>query len=85
MFAVSVELVIGALIAVVNALRMGRVRWLVTAILPAVACYFFIQAYRLVRKQLYRQTERARWRARLHCPQYRVHPAGLRIERGRGS
>jgi uncharacterized membrane protein (UPF0182 family) len=45
MLAVSVGLVIGALIAVVNALRMGRVRWLVTAILPAVACYFFIQAY----------------------------------------
>jgi uncharacterized protein len=45
MLAVSVGLVIGAMIAAVNALRMGRARWLVAAILPAAACYFFIQAY----------------------------------------
>jgi uncharacterized membrane protein (UPF0182 family) len=45
MLAVSVGLVIGAVIAAVNALRMGRVRWLVAAILPAAACYFFIQTY----------------------------------------
>jgi len=34
---------------------------------------------RLVRQQLYRETERAGSRAALHCPQYRTHAAGLRI------
>ena len=37
---------------------------------------------RLVRQQLYRQTERTGSRAALHCPQHRPDAAGLRIEPG---
>ena len=45
MLAVCVGLIIGAVIAAVNSMRVGRVRWLVGAILPAAVCYLFIQAY----------------------------------------
>jgi hypothetical protein len=45
MFIVCVALVLGALIAVVNALSMKRVRWLVVAVVPAAACYFIFIAY----------------------------------------
>ena len=40
---VCVALVLGALIATVNAVSRPRVRWLVFAVVPAVACYIAIQ------------------------------------------
>jgi uncharacterized membrane protein (UPF0182 family) len=43
MLAVCVALVIGAVIAVVNAVRVPRGRWLVAAILPAAVCYIAVQ------------------------------------------
>jgi hypothetical protein len=43
MLAVCVALVIGAVIAVVNAVRVPRGRWLVAAILPATVCYIAVQ------------------------------------------
>jgi len=45
MLAICVGLIIGAVIAAVNSMRVGRVRWLVAAILPAAVCYLFIQSY----------------------------------------
>ena len=45
MLAVCVGLTLGVLIAAVNGVRMGRVRWLVAAIVPATACYLVIQVY----------------------------------------
>jgi uncharacterized protein len=45
MLAVCVGLILGAGIAGVNALRAGRVRWLVGAILPAAVCFLFVQIY----------------------------------------
>src|SRR6202167_4328868 len=44
MLAVCVALVIGAVIAVVNAVRVPRGRWLIGAILPAAVCYLGVQA-----------------------------------------
>jgi uncharacterized membrane protein (UPF0182 family) len=44
MLVVCAALVLGALIAVVNTLRMPRGRWLVAAILPAAVCYVAVQA-----------------------------------------
>src|ERR1035437_4329330 len=41
---VCAALVLGALIALVNTLRMPRGRWLVAAILPAAVCYVAVQA-----------------------------------------
>ena len=43
MLAVCVALVIGAVIAVVNAVRVPRGRWLVAAILPGAVCYIAVQ------------------------------------------
>ncbi len=43
MLIVCGALVLGAAIAVVNAVRMPRGRWLVAAILPAVVCYISLQ------------------------------------------
>ena len=45
MLAVCAGLVVGAVIAAANGVRVGRVRWLVAAILPATACYLVIQVY----------------------------------------
>jgi uncharacterized membrane protein (UPF0182 family) len=59
-----------------------RGRWLVAAILPAAVCYIAVQVSRLVRQQLYRQTERTGSRAALYCLQHRPDAAGLRIEPG---
>jgi uncharacterized membrane protein (UPF0182 family) len=44
MLVVCAALVLGALIALVNTLRMSRGRWLVAAILPAAVCYVAVQA-----------------------------------------
>jgi len=41
---VSAALVLGALIAFVNAVRVPRGRWLVAAVLPAAVCYVAVQA-----------------------------------------
>jgi len=43
MLIVCAALVLGAAIAVVNAVRLPRGRWLVAAILPAVVCYVAVQ------------------------------------------
>src|ERR1035438_1972250 len=43
MLIVCVALVLGAVIAVVNAARVPRGRWLATAILPAAVCYIAVQ------------------------------------------
>src|SRR6202522_2113252 len=43
MLVVCVALVLGAAIAVVNAARVPRGRWLAVAILPAVVCYIAVQ------------------------------------------
>jgi uncharacterized membrane protein (UPF0182 family) len=43
MLVVCVALVLGAVIAAVNAVSMQRGRWLVAAIVPAAACYFGVQ------------------------------------------
>ncbi len=40
-----IALVVGAVIATVNAVSMRRVRWLVVAVLPAAACYLVFHAY----------------------------------------
>ena len=44
MLVVCAALVLGALIAFVNAVRVPRSRWLVAAILPAAVCYVAVQA-----------------------------------------
>jgi uncharacterized membrane protein (UPF0182 family) len=44
MLVVCAALVVGALIAFINAVRIPRGRWLVAAILPAVVCYVAVQA-----------------------------------------
>ncbi len=82
MLVVCAALVLGAVIAAVNAVSVPRGRWLVVAILPAAVCYVVLQGVALVRQQLYRQTERTGSRAALHCPQHRPDAAGLRIEPG---
>jgi uncharacterized membrane protein (UPF0182 family) len=43
MLVVCAALVLGALIAVVNAVRSPRGRWLIAAFLPAAACYIAVQ------------------------------------------
>jgi uncharacterized membrane protein (UPF0182 family) len=43
LFIVGVALVLGAAVAILNALRMPRGRWLVAAILPAAVCYIALQ------------------------------------------
>jgi hypothetical protein len=45
LLAVCVGLVLGAVIAVVNAVSMRRARWLVAAILPAIGCYLILLVY----------------------------------------
>jgi hypothetical protein len=45
LLAVSIGLILGAMIAAFNGLRVGSGRWLFLAILPAAACYFFVQTY----------------------------------------
>ncbi len=74
---VCAALVLGAVIAVVNAVRMPRGRWLVAAILPAAVCYLALARSRLVRQQLHRQAERTGSREALHCLQHRLDAAGL--------
>ncbi len=44
MLVVCAALVLGAVIAAVNAARLPRGRWLVAAIVPAAVCYFALQA-----------------------------------------
>src|SRR5258705_9650556 len=43
MIIVCVALVLGAIIAAVNAVRVPRGRWLLAAILPATVCYVAVQ------------------------------------------
>ena len=45
MLVVCVGLVLGAVIAAVNAVSARRVRWLVAAIVPAALCYLVVQVY----------------------------------------
>src|SRR5579871_4772788 len=45
MLAVCAGLVLGAAIAVVNAVSVRRIRWLQVAIVPAAACYLIVQVY----------------------------------------
>jgi uncharacterized membrane protein (UPF0182 family) len=40
---ISVMLVLGAVIALVNAIRLQRGKWLAAAVLPAILCYFLFQ------------------------------------------
>jgi uncharacterized protein len=42
MYVVSIALAVGALIALINAVSAPRVRWLVAAVVPAVACYVVV-------------------------------------------
>ncbi len=79
MLVVCAALVLGAVIAAVNAVSVPRGRWLVAAIVPAAVCYVALQRRRLVRQQLHRQAERAGSRATLYRPQHRDDAAGLRI------
>jgi uncharacterized membrane protein (UPF0182 family) len=44
MLVVCVALVLGAMVAAANAMRVPRGRWLVAAILPAAVCYIAVQA-----------------------------------------
>ena len=44
MLIVCVALVLGAVIAAINAARVARGRWLIAAILPAAVCYLAVQA-----------------------------------------
>ncbi len=44
MLVVCAALVLGAMIAAVNSVRVARGRWLVAAILPAAVCYVAVQA-----------------------------------------
>jgi uncharacterized membrane protein (UPF0182 family) len=43
MLVVCAGLILGAAIAAFNALRVGRVRWIVGALLPAAICYLIVQ------------------------------------------
>ncbi|HWX56529.1 MAG TPA: UPF0182 family protein [Verrucomicrobiae bacterium] len=43
MLFICLALVLGAVISAVNAVFVGRVRWLVTAVLPAAVCYLVLQ------------------------------------------
>src|SRR5260370_17514185 len=45
MLAVCVGLVLGAVVATVNAVTAQRVSWLVAAMVPAPACYLIVQVY----------------------------------------
>ena len=45
LFIVSLALVLGAAIAVANAVSVARLRWLVAAIVPAVLCYLGVQVF----------------------------------------
>ena len=44
MLVVCAALVLGAIIAAANAMRLSRGRWLIAAILPAAVCYIVVQA-----------------------------------------
>jgi uncharacterized protein len=44
MLIVCAALIVGAVISIVNAVRLSRGRWLVAAILPAAVCYVALQA-----------------------------------------
>jgi uncharacterized protein len=44
MLVVCTALVLGAIIAAANAMRVPRGRWLIAAVLPAAACYIVVQA-----------------------------------------
>ena len=43
MLLVAIALLLGAVIAAVNAVRRSRASWLVASVLPAVACYLIVQ------------------------------------------
>jgi len=45
MLAICAALVLGAVIAAVNAVPARRVRWIVAAMVPAAVCYFVVQVY----------------------------------------
>ncbi len=78
---VCAALVLGAAIAAVNAVsRHACAGWLRRSVPPrSVTCP---SARRLVRQQLYRQTQRTGSRAALHCAQHRADAAGLRVGPG---
>ena len=82
MLVVCAALVLGAVIAAVNAVRVPRGRWLARSDRSGCGLLCCGSSSRLVRQQLYRQTERTGSREALHRLQHRVDPAGLRIEPG---
>jgi uncharacterized protein len=82
MLVVCAALVLGAVIATVNAVRVPRGRWIAAAILPAALCYvslqvvvwyvssFVVKPNELVREQPY---------IAHYCPQHRADAAGVRV------
>ena len=79
---VCAALVLGAVIASVNAVRVPRGRWLVAAILPAAVCYIAVQGIAwYVTNFIVKPNELVREEA-LHCLQHRFDEAGLRIGSG---
>jgi uncharacterized protein len=45
MLVVCAALILGAVIAMINVLMLPRVRWLIAAVAPAVACYLVVQIF----------------------------------------
>jgi uncharacterized membrane protein (UPF0182 family) len=94
MLVVCAAFVLGAVIAVVNAVRVPRGRWLVAAILPAAVCYVAVQAVgwyvssfvvkpnELVREKPYIvfNTELTRQAYRLNRVSQREFPAETTVE-----
>ncbi len=74
MLVVCGALVLGAVIASINAVRVPRGRWLVAAMLqPRSVMLPFKNC--VVRQQLYRQAQRTRSREAVHCLQHRSDAA----------
>jgi len=94
MLAIGVFLVLGAIVAVVNAFSVKRVGWLIASVIPAIACYFIFQVYgwyvssfivkpnELVREQPYiaHNIELTRQAWGLNQVQQREFPAETTIE-----
>ena len=85
MLVVCAALVLGAVIAAVNAVA-GATRAVAGRSDPSGRGLLCRRSRdRLVRQQLYRQTERTGSREALHCLQHRSDAASLRIEPGRAT
>ena len=77
---VSIALVLGAAIALANAVAKPRLPWLVASIRPRGGLLCRRGRHRLVRQQLHRQAERTGARAALYRAQHRNDPASVRPE-----